>query len=248
MNVFYEEEGTFKVGAVLADNDTSLQVEAPHGKRSKVKSSNVLFRFEGPISSFMEDAQKAADALDVNFLWECCGQDEFGFDALAKDYYGHVPNAQESAALLFRLHGAPMYFYRKGKGRYKPAPVDALKAALASVERKREQAMLQARYVEQLARFQLPEEFKARLPELLYKPDRNTIEVKAMEQAAAEVKTQHCPPAGEVRSHPPPRGTTMSIAFCWTTFRAVPVSAILAMQRLQQISLWHRSKHSASTT
>ena len=188
MNVFYEEEGTFKVGAVLADNDTSLQVEAPHGKRSKVKSSYVLFRFEGPISSFMEDAQKAADALDVNFLWECCGQDEFGFDALAKDYYGHVPNAQESAALLFRLHGAPMYFYRKGKGRYKPAPVDALKAALASVERKREQAMLQARYVEQLARFQLPEEFKARLPELLYKPDRNTIEVKAMEQAAAEVK------------------------------------------------------------
>ena len=62
MNVFYEEEGTFKVGAVLADNDTSLQVEAPHGKRSKVKSSNVLFRFEGAISNFMEDAQKAADS------------------------------------------------------------------------------------------------------------------------------------------------------------------------------------------
>ncbi len=47
MNVFYEEEGTFKVGAVLADNDTSLQVEAPHGKRSKVKAGNVLFRFDG---------------------------------------------------------------------------------------------------------------------------------------------------------------------------------------------------------
>ena len=35
MNIFYEEEGSFKVGAILADNDTSLQVEAPHGKRSK---------------------------------------------------------------------------------------------------------------------------------------------------------------------------------------------------------------------
>ena len=46
-SVFYEEDGGFKVGAILADHDTSLQVEAPHGKRSKVKSSAVLFRFDG---------------------------------------------------------------------------------------------------------------------------------------------------------------------------------------------------------
>ena len=32
-----------------------------------------------------------------------------------------------------RLHDAPMYFYKKGRGRYKPAPAEALKAALASV-------------------------------------------------------------------------------------------------------------------
>jgi exoribonuclease-2 len=57
MNVFYEEEGSFKVGAVLADNDTSLQVEAPHGKRSKVKAANVLFRFDEPMSGFLESAQ-----------------------------------------------------------------------------------------------------------------------------------------------------------------------------------------------
>ena len=46
MNVFYEEDGGFKVGTILADNDSSLQIEAPHGKRSKVKSSTVLLRFE----------------------------------------------------------------------------------------------------------------------------------------------------------------------------------------------------------
>ncbi len=186
MNVFYEEEGTFRVGAVLADAGASLQVEAPHGKRSKVKSANVLFRFDGPIATFMEDAQRAAETIDVDFLWECCGQAEFAFDALGTDYYGHTPSPLESAALLLRLHGAPMYFYRKGRGHYKPAPPDALKAALAGLERKRQQALLQARYLEQLARGELPEEFRARLPELLYRPDRNTIEVKALEQAAAD--------------------------------------------------------------
>jgi exoribonuclease II len=185
MNVFYEEEGTFKVGAVLADNDTSLQVEAPHGKRSKVKAGNVLFRFDGPLSNFLEAAHKSAEAVDVDFLWECCGADEFSYDALGRDYYGHVPSALESAALLLRLHGSPMYFYKKGKGRYRAAPPDALKAALASVERKRQQALAQARYIEQLGRFELPEEFVPRLNELLYNPDRNTVEVKALEQAAS---------------------------------------------------------------
>src|SRR4051812_41297657 len=105
MNVFYEEDGGFKVGAILADNDTSLQVEAPHGKRSKIKSSSVLLRFEQPpLSAFMDEAQRAADEIDVDFMWQCCGGDEFEFSALGREYFGHAPGAIESAGLLLRLH------------------------------------------------------------------------------------------------------------------------------------------------
>src|SRR5581483_1484057 len=193
MNVFYEEDGSFKVATVLADHGTSMQVEAPHGKRSKIKLAHVLFRFEGSIANFMEEAQKAAEALDVDFLWECCGEAEFSYESLGREYYGHAPTPQEAAALLLRLHAAPMYFYRKGRGHYKPAPADALKAALASIERKRQQAALQARYLEQLKRGELPDEFRAQLPQLLFRPDRNSVEVKALEQAAAE--------AGESTAH-----------------------------------------------
>jgi exoribonuclease II len=188
MNVFYEEEGSFRIGTILADNDTSLQVEAPHGRRSKVKASSALFRFNESLSGFMDSAQKTAEDMDLDFLWECCGQQEFSYDTLARDYFGHMPDARESAAVLLRLHGAPMYFYKKGKGRYRPAPPEALKAALASVERKRQQALLQAQYVEQLRRFELPEAFRPRLAELLYHPDRNTVEVKALEEAAGELR------------------------------------------------------------
>jgi len=188
MNVFYEEEGGFKIGAILADHDTSLQVEAPHGKRSKVKASNVMFRFGEALSSFMDEAQRAAVAIDLDFLWECCAQEEFSYETLAREYFGRQPNAPEAAAVLLRLHGAPMYFYKKGKGRYRPAPPDALKAALASVERKRQQALLQAQYVEQLVRFTLPDAFRTRLQQLLYKPDRSTVEVKALEEAAVKLK------------------------------------------------------------
>src|SRR3954471_6241302 len=103
MNVFYEEEGTFKVGAVLADNDTSLQVEAPHGKRSKIKAAAVLLRFSEPaLSAFTDAAQRVAGEVDVDFLWECCGPDEFSFDVLGREYFGRAPGPVESAALLYK--------------------------------------------------------------------------------------------------------------------------------------------------
>ncbi|MBX9629942.1 MAG: RNB domain-containing ribonuclease [Burkholderiales bacterium] len=186
MNVFYEEDGAFKVGAVLADNNTSLQVEAAHGKRSKIKANAVVLRFEQPgLTPFLDSAQKVADELDANFLWEVAPQDEFEFGVLAKDYFGHEPSPPESAGLLIRLHGSPMHFYKKGKGRYRAAPADALKAALASVERKRQQAAAQAEYVAQLTRFELPEGIRTKLDELLYEPDKGSIEFKALEAACA---------------------------------------------------------------
>ncbi len=189
MNVFYEEDGELKVGAVLADNETSLQVEAPHGKRSKVKASAVLLRFESPAhTAFMPAVRTQADAIDIDFLWQCCGAEDFGYDTLAREYYGQAPDAVQSAAVLTRLHSAPMYFYKKGRGRYKAAPEEALKAALASVERKHLQALAKAAYVDELAAGRMPESFQPLLDTLLYKPDKNSIEWKALDEASAAAK------------------------------------------------------------
>lgn len=187
MNVFFEEDGDFKAGTVLADNNTSLQVETQHGKRAKIKAANVLIRFQNiPLGQFMAGAQRIAGDIDPAFLWECCGEGEFSFEQLGREYFGHEPGPEEGAGLLMRLHATPTHFYKKGKGRYKAAPAEALKAALAGIEKKRKQAELQARYVGQLLRGELPEEFRPVLRDLLYRPDKNTIEYKALEQAAAQ--------------------------------------------------------------
>ncbi|AKH37485.1 MULTISPECIES: ribonuclease catalytic domain-containing protein [Nitrosomonas] len=190
MNVFYEESGTFKVGAVLADNTTSLQVEASHGKRSKIKASAVLLRFEMPsLYEFMYQAQQVAADLDTDFLWECCtNSEEFSSHTLAADYFGHSPSPVEVAAIMILLNNSPMYFYKKGQGRYKAAPAEALRAALASQEKKRLEAEQQTRYKQQLSTFTLPEEFRPQLDDLLYKPNKNTIEWKALEAACTATK------------------------------------------------------------
>ena len=191
MNVFYEEEGSFKVASVMAENPGSLQVESVSGKRSKIKSANVLLKFEGSLAGFMEQAQAEAGTLAPDFLWECCGEPEFGFEDLAAEYYGGKPTPVQAAATAISLHAAPMYFYRKGKGRYKVAPADNLKAALAAQERKRLQAEQVAAWVEQLKAQQMPAEFNARLDMLLYEPDKNALEWKALDEAAAELHLGH---------------------------------------------------------
>ena len=185
MNILYEEQGDYKVATLLADNDASLQVETASGKRAKVKAANVLLRFQGrAIGGFLADAQKIADTIDTDFLWQCCGPEEFGFEPLAGEYFGRTPTPAEAAALLLKLHAAPMYFYRRGKGRFKAAPEEALKAALAGIERRRAQAEQQQHYVNELVAGRLPAEFEPLRDRLLYKPDRNTIEAKALDQAS----------------------------------------------------------------
>src|SRR5438067_6719620 len=83
MHVFFEDDGAFKAGTVLADNDTSLQVEAISGKRLKIKSANVLLRFAGPAPTLMlADAQAIAATIDPDFLWEVSAESEFGFAEL----------------------------------------------------------------------------------------------------------------------------------------------------------------------
>ena len=184
MNVLYEETGSFKVGTVLAESDTSLQVEAAHGKRSKIKAASVLLRFQAPpLAELMGKAEALAAEIDTDFLWQCCGAEEFGFAELAREYCGHAPSALEAAAILIKLQAAPMYFYRKGKGRFRAAPADTLKAALASVEKKRIQDEQIRSWADELQRGTVPEALLAMLPQLLYRPDRNRIETKALELA-----------------------------------------------------------------
>jgi exoribonuclease II len=191
MHVFFEDDGAFKAGTVLADNDTSLQVEAISGKRLKLKAANVLLRFSGPVPSILlADAQALAAGIDPDFLWEVSGDTEFGFAELAKEYFGRAPAPSEAAALALRLHGSPMHFYKKGKGRYKAAPVEALQAARAGVERKRREMEEVAGYAAELQAHRLPPGFREKLPMLLYKPDKLALETRAL-AVACEAARSH---------------------------------------------------------
>ncbi|MBV8046813.1 MAG: RNB domain-containing ribonuclease [Paludibacterium sp.] len=186
MNVFYEESGSFKVGSIVSKSDASFQVDTQHGKRAKIKAANIILEFSSPLDTFLTEADGLSAEIDLDFLWECCGSDEFAYEDLAREYWGHSPSAVEAAAIVERLSGAPMYFYKKGKGRFKAAPEEALKAALAGLERKkREQEQITA-WADELAAGRLPEPIGRQLMALLFRPDKNALEYKAFEQACKQ--------------------------------------------------------------
>jgi exoribonuclease II len=190
MHVFFEDDGAFRAGSVLADNDSALQVEAASGKRMKIKAANVLLRFAEPApGALMTQAQALATELDPGFLWEASEGREFAFTDLAAEYYGRTPKPAEAAALAMCLHASPMYFYKKGKGRYRAAPADSLQAALAGAERKRAEGEQIAGYVAELKEHRLPEALRAKLPMLLYKPDKLALETRALQAACDGLQT-----------------------------------------------------------
>ena len=190
MNLFFEESGDFKAGTVLTQQGEAFQVETLTGKRSKVRARDVLLQFDTPSpGELISRATSLSHQMDVSFLWEVAGEQEFGFADLGLEYFGHAPSPEESAGLLLTLASAPVYFHKKGKGRYKAAPAEILKAALAGVEKKKQQALLQAKQVEELKAGQLPASMASLVNRLLFKPDKNSIEYKALDTAAQELQT-----------------------------------------------------------
>ncbi|GJI96315.1 ribonuclease II [Duganella caerulea] len=190
MNLFFEESGDFKVGSMMSQAGEAYQVEMASGKRTKVKIKDVLLQYEKPSpTDLMEQAKAVAADIDLDFLWEVAGEEEFGFAELGAEYFGHAPLPAEAAGLILSLHSAPIYFYKKGRGRYKAAPEQSLRAAQAGIEKKKQQALVQAAYVEELKANKLPAAMQNIVMQLLFKPDKNSIEYKALEAACNELHT-----------------------------------------------------------
>jgi exoribonuclease-2 len=187
VHLLYEENGELKAASVLERSPASYQVETPHGRRAKVKAASVLLAFERPgAAEVLAGAQAFAAGLDADFLWQCSSAREFGFEELAREYVGREPTPVEAAGVLMKLHSAPMYFYRRGKGRFQPAPEATLKLALAAADKKRRVQEQVAAWAERLAKGDCPAELATLKDELLYEADRNKPETRALEQACAQ--------------------------------------------------------------
>ncbi len=190
MHILFDEAGKLLTGRLLSEAESSLQVELESGKRVKVKAVNALLRFEKPApAALMSAATDLSSQMDLALAYEFAPEDEFGFADLAREYFSSSASTAEQAAALLCLQGAPHYFRRAGKGRYKKAPADILAQALAGIEKKKQiQAQIDA-WAAELASGTCPEPVRQQLYKILFKPDKNAPEYKAVVEAARSSHT-----------------------------------------------------------
>lgn len=189
MHLFFEEDGSFKAGNILSQVGNAYQVQLPTGRRAKIKVSHSFFTFEEPSpADLVTRAQAMVPELDPGFLWEVAPETEFTYADLAKEYWGGAEGPVEKAALLWALHGNPVYFYRKGRGNYRRAPEEILQKALEALEKKRRLEAQRKAWVAEMVDGRLPDVIRQQAMTLLIRPDKNGIEWKALNDAAAETR------------------------------------------------------------
>jgi len=190
MFLLFEEAGKFLAGRVLSETENSAQVELDSGKRVKVKTANVLLKFEKPApAELLGSAQTLSQTIELDLAWEFAPDEEFGFAELASVYFSDKPSLEQQAGALLRLFDAPHYFRRAGKGRFRKAPAEIIQQALAAIEKKRVIQQQIEEWVAALARGECPQPIREQLYKILFKPDKNAPEYKAVVDASRATHT-----------------------------------------------------------
>ena len=185
MYALFEEAGKFQAGRVMSEADSSVQVEMESGKRVKVKAGNVILRFERPgPAEFLAQAHALSGEIDLDLAWEFAPEAEFGFADLAREYFGAKAGPEQQAAALLRLFDAPHYFRRLGRGQFRKAPEETVKAALLGIERKKLVVAQIEEWATELAAGRCPAPVREQLYRILFKPDKNAAEYKAVVEAS----------------------------------------------------------------
>jgi exoribonuclease-2 len=204
MYALFEEAGKLHSGRVLSEADTSAQIELESGKRVKVKAAHMLLRFEKPApADLLREAAATATGIELELAWEFAPPDEFSFADLAREYFSDKASLPEQVACLLKLSEAPHYFRRAGKGHFKKAPADIIAQALAAIEKKKALQEMMESWAQQLTQGTCPEPIQTQLYKILFKPDKNAPEYKAVVLAAKQ--SQQAPltllqKAGAIRS------------------------------------------------
>jgi exoribonuclease-2 len=185
MYALFEDAGKFLTGRVLSEAEASAQVELETGKRVKVKSAQVLIKFDQPSpADLMRESTALAQTIELDLAWEFAPAEEFGFADLAREYFSANASLVQQAAALLRLFEAPHYFRRAGRGRFKKAAAEVIQQALVAIEKKKQQLAQIDAWAEALGGGECPEPIQAQLYKILFKPDKNGPEYKAVVQAA----------------------------------------------------------------
>ncbi len=191
MHLLFEESGDLKIATSQSASGIgdaeSWQATTLSGKKIKLKAKEVWLRFENSDAhAVMSQANELSAGIDLQLLWDCAPDEEFGLVDVSQEYFGDQASIAQQVALGLALQGAPVFFRRKGRGRFQRAPLEQLQAGLAAIERKQKELEQQQVWQQDLISGQFPETLRSIAKQLLFNPDKNTNAYKALQAACVE--------------------------------------------------------------
>jgi len=191
MHLLFEESGDLKIATSQSASGIgdaeSWQATTLSGKKIKLKAKEVWLRFDNSDAhAVMSQANELSAGIDLQLLWDCAPDEEFGLVDVSQEYFGDQASIAQQVALGLALQGAPVFFRRKGRGRFQRAPLEQLQAGLAAIERKQKELEQQQVWQQDLISGQFPETLRSIAKQLLFNPDKNTNAYKALQAACVE--------------------------------------------------------------
>lgn len=146
----------------------------------KLKQKDALFISEQPINTQVLD-------IDIDLLWEYAPDQPCTIEALCQEYFSEC-SGQHILSMLKILHKHPIYFLRHQNTWHK---VDAAQLNLAkqAIVKRQEQEMLKQTLIENLRQNKLPESMQSDVLDLLFKPNKNSLNYKALDVVCKEKQT-----------------------------------------------------------
>ncbi|AEP37127.1 ribonuclease catalytic domain-containing protein [Taylorella asinigenitalis] len=181
MHLVYEEAGKLKVGSISKDAPATYQVTTTSGKVVKVKKQNVLFEFDDIDPKSLQESELPKIDMPAHELWELIPQEGIDFENLVELCADEGNNNTKfKYSLLEFIRNNPIYFQKKTKTFFVPAPKEQIESALLANEKKRKQEELLNSYVDGLYKKALPQEIN-KDPQIFLNKNKSPLFYKALE-------------------------------------------------------------------
>ena len=229
-----------------------MQVELDSGKRVKVKAANVLLRFDAararPSCSRRRSALRRE--IDLDLAWEFAPDAEFGFAELARDYFDAERRRRASrprrCSACSRRRTTSAASARASSAR-RPRRSSRRRCSASSARRAGGADRRLGRRAGRPARCPAP--IREQLYRILFKPDKNAPEYKAVVEAAQARAARAARPAeGRRRDRPAPTSSTGGASCSRTSRKGTALRAAGRARRSRTRCRWRRCRPSRSTT
>ncbi len=161
-----------------------LHVALPSNRQAKIKTKDVLHACNSKINLDI------IHEIDLQLLWDCAPDEAIHAKDLAGEYFANQ-NDQNIYHVIVNLHKNPIFFSKKGQGFYQKTTNEQLNIALQAIQKRKSQEAQQQQYINDLCNGILPKNFIPLALDLLFKPNKNSIEYKALEEASKQLNVDN---------------------------------------------------------